>query len=146
MVGGVSGMKGTICITRPSLYDGRKVIAFEIKEESSNLLVAIFTMTAEDFAESVTGLAYRPIDFDYITSTENAERFGMKRETKTVFIDRVPYELKDHRKIAYVRDHLIMDGYIDIDNSWEIFSDGLRSQQNGEKHKVVLVRWIPNEQ
>ena len=131
-------LKGTITITRRTNFNSSNTISFHIEDKASHTVIARFEMSLEDFAAAVTGLGMQPVELEYVISESGSRRIGKTVETKRVFIEHPPGYDNESRK-QWVIDQL--QGNPEMEG-WELFDDGTRSQQNGEKWIVVLRRWV----
>lgn len=127
-------MDGKITISRTGLQKGGGDIDFTVEDSLSGLVVTKFTMRLEEFAECITGVGMCSATIQLGPDQYLIDRIGKKRETKTVALDWKKYGGDVRELEALIEPHLI-DG-------WELFANGLNSQQNSPGHTVVLRRFV----
>ena len=128
-------MDGKVTISRLSNMKGSGEIEITIEDATSGLLITKATMELGDFAETLTGLGMGDAVIKHAPNQYLIDRIGKERETKRVRLDwQKPYNAEPQDVTPLIEPHLI-DG-------WELFSDGMRSQQNEPGHVVILRRFV----
>jgi len=136
----VMKQKGELTITRRTTGSSREedCMSVEIKDASSGLLIARFSVSLAEMMLALTSLSCRPIEFDYLIKKEGHEKLGMTLETKAVFIEPPPSYDKDEQ-LEWVQNRFVESEEC---SGWELFSDGTRTQQPGKMHRIVVRRWV----
>lgn len=120
--------------------NSRGNVTFSLNDEHSGDRILEVQYTLEEFATLITGLyGTRGIATVY----DNAH-LAMKRETKTVFCEKVDYFGIDRK--SKQRDAVLADFENNYKISgWELHGDGCSSQQNSDKHQYHIKRYVPVE-
>lgn len=107
-----------------------------ITDESSRTRIVEVSMSLEDFAQALTGLASCGGTMESVVSPENVHKLGKECVTQEVFVEK-------NRKKG-IQSLIVEKDFIENwqEDGWEIFNDGLRSQQHGELHRYVIRRWV----
>lgn len=124
--------KAKVSITKPVCGQDRRV-RISIDDEASSNRVAELDMSLADFADCVTGLSGVSANFLFRPSPESAKNYGLKRVTKDMFCERV-FEKDKQRGIVLAE--------LLGNSEWSLFNDGIGTQQNGEKHRFVVVKYV----
>lgn len=112
------------------------LINLRVKDESSTLPIVELAMTPEDFAECVTGVAFCPGTASFMPNEFTVQRYGMKAITKHV-------ECRRPKSTENTRDVVVEDFTKNwAPHNWELFDDGVRTQQNGKEHNYVIRKFI----
>ncbi len=137
-------MKSTdvrIHIGTRSMIKGEGNVHIEIEDISSGVKILDIEMTLSEYGKLVAGNGYNA---GVATCRDNYSILGKKKEVKSVqmpknVISSFAYgddDLKSTAISAWCEDSgFLVDG-------WDIWDSGLRSQQNGEKHKLSLYRYV----
>lgn len=127
-------MKGTVTIGR----DSRNVVNITVTEEASRQTIVVASLTREQFADALTGLAYTPCELDRIISPGNVNKIGMRKETKVATCFRVNNKPEQRR--------VVLDCIEAEHPGWELWDDGTSSQQRTpNEHRFVLCRWVEQD-
>ena len=116
-------------------YGFKRTVCINIVDKDSGLRICTVDMTPEEFGACITGVSERPAELTTLISLEDFEKIGCKKEIKTVFVEKPKAEKKSQVKKMLVDGGYLVDG-------WGIMCDGTRFKQNGDKHKVILARYL----
>jgi len=133
-------LKGTVTITRVNSNMEEDLIAIEIVDSNSRSNIARVTMSMENFAKAVTGFGYQEVTIEQLIDDEGFSNIGKTRETKTVWIKKPEEFLWDVDMSVYVRK--VLDEMNAETDGWKLWDDGVRSQQNENLHRVIMVRYV----
>ena len=120
---------------------GEGTVHIEIADVSSGVRIIDVGMSLKEYGELVAGNGFNA---GVAECFDSFDLLGKKKETKTVsmpknIISNFGYKDKENKDIAigmWCEDKgFIVDG-------WDIWDNGLRSQQNGTDHKICLYRYV----
>ena len=80
-------MKGNISIGRVTCNDSPDYVQIDIEDKLSSINFISIKMTIKDFAETILGRGYIPIEFE----TRGLDKLGKKMEHKTVEVSIYPW-------------------------------------------------------
>lgn len=126
-----------ITISRPSFGDGSEVICIRITDKASGVLISETTIGYSEFTEALTGVS-RTACNTKVLSASDLQKVGKKKITKQMFCD------KDFKGWGKEGQKIIVEKHFQencADDGWQMFSDGTSTQQNGELHKYLVVKW-----
>ena len=129
-----------VTISRPQRSDGVKNITISIEDKASGFNIIKIAMTAESFAECITGLGYVPAVIERVPTYKMLDNFGKKKEIMNCSVDK-PDGYGDKRdKVLSENIKREVEKY--IGDGWMLSDDGTRSQQNTPKHHFSLCRYV----
>lgn len=127
-------MQAKLSISRTSFGCGKEVIAIHIKDSASGKTITEVHVNYAEFAQAITGLSAIPCEIDKLVSAEGFEKLGKKRVVESV------YCVKAYDKT--VQREIVLEDFSKYSDEWELLDDGIRTQQNDEKHRYTLVKWV----
>jgi hypothetical protein len=130
-----------IHIGNRSNQKGEGSVHIEISDVKSGVRIIDVDMSLSEYGELVAGNGFNS---GVAECCDNFDVLGKKKESKSVFmpkdiISNFSYDDKENKDIAigmWCEDNgFIVDG-------WDVWDNGLRSQQNGVDHKINLFRYV----
>lgn len=128
----MSKIKTAVSMTLSRHSQGDVVLVID-DHYSSNQILEI-SMSTHDLAMLITGMS--AVKGDAVFNTKS--NVAMKRVIKHVTCPKVN---ANEAQKSVVTQHFI-ENYC---GDWELFNDGLGTQQNGDEHKYIIVRYEPVE-
>jgi len=128
-------MKAKITISRPSFGDGKEAICIRVTDSNSRVRILEVEVGYAEFAQIITGLGEVECDISSLVSEADHAKLGKTKEVLSVYCER------DWDK--YVQKELVLKDFADkyLPDGWEIWDDGLSSQQHYNQHKYIIARW-----
>lgn len=126
-----------ITIGKRSSQVGTGTVSIEITDRTSGLRVVEVEMEYKDFTECLMGLAYCEGLFTTMPTEYSVQRYGKNKTTEKWSCDKSEVFGKDPQ-----RNLVLYDFKKRNDGNWELWDDGTSSQQNLEKHKYTVCKYI----
>jgi hypothetical protein len=125
-----------VSISRPQSSRGDTSIAITIEDADSHLTVLRVNLSLENFAACITGQACMPAKVERWIGA-NAHNVGKTLEVRDLKLaGRAPWKDSDaSRWVLSHPDLVLADG-------WELYNDGVGTQQHGDVHRVTLCRYV----
>lgn len=114
-------------------------IRFSVEDEHSGDRILEISMSPQEFALLVTGLAGIKGKAEIFPEANIAK----KREVKRATCEKASYTSKQEQK-DLVQEHF-ENNILPLHEGWEIKDDGTTSQQRGKEHEYILKRYVPVE-
>jgi hypothetical protein len=117
----------------------RGTIGFTVEDEHSGDTILELTIPLKEFALLVTGLGGIKVECELNLDANVAK----KRIVERVCCEKsVHYHKQDQKDL--VQQHFD-ESIVPLLEGWEIHSDGIGSQQRGDKHEYVIKKYVPVE-
>jgi hypothetical protein len=129
-------MEARVTISRRSKFQGDGSISISITDAASGINVCDVEMDLADFAECVTGLGASKAEFRMMPNTYKAERYGKKKIVDRVFCEKSSSTKEEIGKIV------ISHFNENYGNEWELWNDGIGTQQNGNQHEYIICKYV----
>lgn len=129
-------MKAKITISKPQGGNGDQYIAIKLQDKSSGVQILEFDIDLASFADAITGLGNVEGEISRLIGADHFWKIGKKCEVKNEYFDGEKHKL--HANDSELR-KFIESKSVD---GWTLWDDGMRSQQNGAKHKISMKRWV----
>jgi hypothetical protein len=127
-------------ITIGSRHDGdKKYINISVEDRSTGLPILEVAIDMKEFATCITGLAYCKCDVKRVPNAFILDNIGKEKEIASLYVEKPTSYDRDSRKKTIEKS--IQDSGRLVDG-WMVWQDGTTSQQNGEKHEVILYRYV----
>lgn len=134
-------MDNTANVTISRIQSSHEPNSFRISigDESSGLNIVEVSMSHEQFANALTGIAHSKANYARKPKQSMIDNIGKKKETRSFNIAKHDIYDKDELK-RYVIEQVNESG--ELKDGWMIWDDGTRSQQPTLMHKVILYRYV----
>lgn len=112
------------------------LVRISVKDASSRLPICDLEMSLEEFGSVITGMSFVPAKALYVPNLYAAQRYGMVAKTERVACAKVTgrKEQKEEVNKDFVENYAPLN--------WELFDDGVGTQQNGHGHYYVIRKFI----
>lgn len=130
-------MNGNITISK--VTGDTDWIEIRVEDDDSATQILVIRLSLEQFAHAVTGMSVTG-EISRLCTVEQFKRVGKVLAIKEVYVKH-PKGFSKQEQIDEVT-AAVQDLLKDDTEGWSIGDHGCSSQQNGEKHKVTLERWV----
>ncbi|MEE8234287.1 MAG: hypothetical protein V3R41_06380, partial [Gammaproteobacteria bacterium] len=119
-------------ITRKNQNDG--VINLTVTDGRSKIRIIEIEMELTEFALALTGRSDCAATITKPPSTVVLQHLGKTKETKRIHVNWNRFSGTKKQLEKLIAPELV--------NGWTVWSNGIRSQQNGSGHVVILCRYV----